>query len=177
MGRVDASREPSEPPAPISCPSPQVGGARPDAKDKLRQTARGPRPSTPKARATGAAPAKQPPPKHLSERELPAEPSTGRYATVPELREEVVVVPRGSRADHRAVGKPLPAPTPKTKGMVPRVLKRDPGKAKLNPRDAFILSRIDGALTVAELADLVGIGEKDAMAALERLAALDLVRL
>jgi hypothetical protein len=176
MGRVDASREPSEPPAPISCPAPEVGAKRPDAKDKLRQTARGPRPSTPKAvRPPPAARKEQPPPKHLSQRDMPAEPSTGRYATVPELREEVVVMPRGSRADHRAVAKPSPAA--KKKGLVPRVLKRDPGKTKLNPRDAFILSRIDGTLTVAELADLVGIGEKDAMAALERLAALDLVRL
>lgn len=45
----------------------------------------------------------------------------------------------------------------------------------LEPRDAFVLSRIDGALTVEELADLVEMPRDDLDAALARLVALEAI--
>ena len=47
----------------------------------------------------------------------------------------------------------------------------------LAPRDAFILSRIDGALDAEDLADLTGLPSREVVATLERLARLDLITL
>ncbi|MDB4938281.1 MAG: hypothetical protein JWP87_5253 [Labilithrix sp.] len=45
----------------------------------------------------------------------------------------------------------------------------------LDPRDAFILSRIEGRLDAADLADLTGLAARDVVATLERLTALGLI--
>jgi hypothetical protein len=46
----------------------------------------------------------------------------------------------------------------------------------LEPRDAFILSRIDGGLDAEDLADLTGLPHREVVATLERLARFGLVR-
>jgi hypothetical protein len=45
----------------------------------------------------------------------------------------------------------------------------------LQPRDAFILSRIDGGLDASDLADLTGLPARDVLATLERLSSLGLI--
>ena len=45
----------------------------------------------------------------------------------------------------------------------------------LEPRDAFLLSRIDGGLDAADLADLTGVPSREVAETLERLAALGLI--
>ena len=45
----------------------------------------------------------------------------------------------------------------------------------LEPRDAFLLSRIDGSLDAADLSDLTGVATRDVAATLERLVALGLI--
>ncbi len=51
----------------------------------------------------------------------------------------------------------------------------DVAKAPLDPREAFLLTRIDGSLTVEELADLVDLTTKDALGIVRKLARLGLV--
>jgi hypothetical protein len=46
---------------------------------------------------------------------------------------------------------------------------------KIEPADAFLLSRIDGQLKVEDLADLTGMSERDVIASLRRLAKAGLV--
>lgn len=49
-------------------------------------------------------------------------------------------------------------------------------KAPLEPREAFLLSRVDGECTVEDLADLLGLSSKEALAIVRKLVTLDLVR-
>jgi hypothetical protein len=51
----------------------------------------------------------------------------------------------------------------------------DIAKAPLDPREAFVLSRVDGELTIEDIADLVGLGMKDALGIVRKLARLGLV--
>jgi hypothetical protein len=46
---------------------------------------------------------------------------------------------------------------------------------KIEPSDAFLLSRIDGQLKADELADLTGMSERDVIASLKRLVKAGLV--
>jgi hypothetical protein len=59
-------------------------------------------------------------------------------------------------------------PTPTTKNIA---------KAPLEPREAFLLSRVDGECSVEDLADLLGLSMKDALAIVRKLVTLDLVRI
>lgn len=65
------------------------------------------------------------------------------------------------------------------KGPVPRVLADGPDLASLPlvPRDVFVLSRIDGRLTVEELADLLEMTRTDLDVVLVRLVDFRLVTL
>jgi hypothetical protein len=181
MGAVNAgSRESDIPPAPVSCPAPDPPPAASPAGSKRRSTLRrqGSSPKTKKASSRPKIPPAEPP--------KPFEPSTGRYATVPERREEVVLAKskppaRPTKTSLRVATSGRPAPLrasekPKAKRVVPRILKTDLGKTKLGPRDAFLLSRIDGVLAVEDLADLTGMRETEVMESLEQLAMLGLVR-
>lgn len=49
--------------------------------------------------------------------------------------------------------------------------------AEIAPREAFLLSRIDGQLNAGDLADLTGIPEREVLTTLERLAKIGLVQL
>jgi hypothetical protein len=132
-------------------------------------------------------------------KEIPPEPTTdgrGRYASIPEAAEEEIRIPQ---TEPRATKTALNAQKPKqvshpprertsqqprgaavarmTKRKCPRLAKTDLASASIAPRDAFILSRIDGTLTVEELADLTGLRESDVTEALQRMARLGLVLL
>jgi hypothetical protein len=66
------------------------------------------------------------------------------------------------------------------RNLVPRLSARTPwelARTALGPREAFLLSRVDGALSVEDLADLTGIPESEVLAILRRSAELDLVEL
>lgn len=54
---------------------------------------------------------------------------------------------------------------------------RDLAGSGIAPRDAFLLSRIDGELNAADLADLTGIPEREVLAMLQNLARFGLVLL
>jgi hypothetical protein len=101
------------------------------------------------------------------------EPSTGRYATVRQKTEEVVL-PAGARKSTLR-GTAPPATTGKR--VVPRILKTNLGEAKVGPRDAYLFSCVDGVLAVEDLADLTGMPAQEVLARLEKLAAVGLVRL
>lgn len=59
---------------------------------------------------------------------------------------------------------------------IPRVVGgADPRSTSMDPRDAFLLSRVDGSLTLQELADLTGMAGTDVCAILDRLRGLGLV--
>jgi hypothetical protein len=158
----------------VSCPAPSVPPG-----EKRRDTARGPRvTSRPPAKknsekpkpATSAAPAPL-------KSGVPPEPGTGRYAKLAESNEELVLArPRAKKMTLR--GSSLPAPKKSSvRKIIPHIAKTDLGDAKIGPREAFVLSRIDGALAVEELADLVGMNEGDVREILARLERLGLVRL
>jgi hypothetical protein len=151
MGRVKTAddEEPAPPSAPVSCPPGQPAAKR-------RNTITGPR-VTPK-----------PLKKVTVKREIAAEPSTGRYATLPESREDVVV-PRRRAPKMKMKSSPKPS--------VPTVLTTDLGDANIEPRDAFILSRIDGVLTIDEIADMTGLDGADVRESLARMAKLRIVKL
>lgn len=101
---------------------------------------------------------------------MPAkDPSTGRYVTLTESSEEVVLRTR-PRAPKLTMKTP-PKPT------VPRLGKASLDGAKIAPKDAFLLSRIDGTSSVDELADLTGMDASDVKERLERMAKLGLVKL
>jgi hypothetical protein len=64
--------------------------------------------------------------------------------------------------------------TAKTK---PRVARGDPAKAPLEPREAFLLSRVDGELTVEDLADLLGLSASEALTMVRKLVTLSLLEI
>ena len=69
-------------------------------------------------------------------------------------------------------------PSAPAKSGVPRVAKNariDLEKAPLAPREAYLLSRIDGVASAEDLADLCGMGIDEVNRALERLVRLGLV--
>lgn len=55
--------------------------------------------------------------------------------------------------------------------------KKDLASAPIDPKAAFLLSQIDGTLTVDDLADLTGMAREDVVAICERMARLGLVLL
>ncbi len=188
MGAVTPDkRESSIPPAPVSCPSPDKPAP---ATSKRKSTLR--RPGSSQKNRRVSARAKAPPPEPTK----PFEPSTGRYATVPEAREEVVLQRNSRPAPSRApkttmhssakdAGAPrrptqqraaVKGEKPRAHRIVPHIAKTDVGKTKLGPRDAFLLSRIDGVLAVDDLADLTGMRASEILESLEQLAMLGLVR-
>jgi hypothetical protein len=64
------------------------------------------------------------------------------------------------------------------KSGVPRLTKSgraDLAKAPIAPREAYLLSRIDGVATVEDLADLTGMPRADVEASLRRMERLGLV--
>jgi hypothetical protein len=64
--------------------------------------------------------------------------------------------------------------------LVPRLSPRtswELARAALAPREAFLLSRVDGELTLAELADLTGMVQSEVLEILTKCASLDLVEL
>jgi hypothetical protein len=76
----------------------------------------------------------------------------------------------------KAQGKPTPSSRVGL-GAVP-VLTPNAGTRKdkkIEPSDAFLLSRIDGQLEAHELADLTGMSERDVIASLKRLVKAGLV--
>lgn len=64
------------------------------------------------------------------------------------------------------------------KSGIPRLARgRDLSKAPLGPREAFVLSRIDGTMSAEELADLCAMPLSEVNAILERMVRLGLVLL
>lgn len=66
------------------------------------------------------------------------------------------------------------------RSVVPRLSPRtswEERSSALEPRDAFVLSRIDGTLTVEELADLTGMTSSEVLAILQRATELGFVEL
>jgi DNA-binding CsgD family transcriptional regulator len=51
----------------------------------------------------------------------------------------------------------------------------DVAKAPLDPREAFVLSLVDGSMTAAEIADISGMSQADVLKTLQKLASLRLV--
>ena len=69
-------------------------------------------------------------------------------------------------------------PSTPAKSGVPRLAKNartDLSKAPLEPREAFLLTRIDGVASAEDLADLCGMGIDEVNRALQRLVRLGLV--
>ena len=63
--------------------------------------------------------------------------------------------------------------TAKTKPSI--VKAKNVSKAPLDPREAFLLSRVDGECNVEDLADLLGLSLKDTLAIVRKLVTLELV--
>jgi hypothetical protein len=81
---------------------------------------------------------------------------------------------RLSSGSHRAVQVPDLAVV--TAIMRPRALERPYAlDAPLEPREAFVLTRVDGETTIADLADQLGISLDEALAVVRKLVRLDLV--
>ncbi len=92
-------------------------------------------------------------------------------------------VPTFEPVDSEGV-KPPPSPGPSASGIrrsqaarVPRVVADEAERIwiPIEPGDAFVVARIDGVLTVEELADLLEMTPADLDAALARLVALEVV--
>jgi hypothetical protein len=70
-----------------------------------------------------------------------------------------------------AVARPTPSSRPRAaRGS-------DVAKAPLDPREAFVLSLVDGSMTASEIADISGMSQADIMKILQKLIALRLVTL
>jgi hypothetical protein len=68
-----------------------------------------------------------------------------------------------------AVARPSPSSRPRAaRGS-------DVAKAPLDPREAFVLSLVDGSMTAAEIADVSGMSQADVIKTLQKLQTLKLV--
>jgi hypothetical protein len=102
--------------------------------------------------------------------DLPASP-IGRASL---RRPKTTASRRLSSGSHRAVQVPDLAVV--TAIMRPRALERPYAlDAPLEPREAFVLTRVDGETTIADLADQLGISLEEALAVVRKLVRLDLV--